>query len=227
MKLYYPDDDLEDTDFEAQQLNRGHYGLPVFVYFPIKDHTIFDYDFQQTQLQISAVGYHKRLNKFYGLVLHPDGRKSHEEVDEKWIKDNDWEQWYQTDNIIDFIKNNTDQSNMSFIRYGWGLPVKSNTETDNETDKLKEYYIYNQPIEYQQNGKPTCAFSSLASMLFLQGYTKESIFIENCDNYDSKLIPGESDLVLNRIATLFHHNKVFQKMRKKQFMTQRLTTIFG
>ena len=224
VKLYYPDDDLEDPDFEAQQLNRGHYGLPVFVYFPIKDHTIFDYDFQQTQLQISAVGYHKRLNKFYGLVLHPDGRKSHEEVDEKWIKDNDWEQWYQTDNIIDFIKNNTDQSNMSFIRYGWGLPVKSNTETDNETDKLKEYYIYNQPIEYQQNGKPTCAFSSLASMLFLQGYTKESIFIENCGNYDSKLIPGESELVLNRIATLFHQNKVFQKMRKKQFMTQRLTT---
>ena len=37
---------LVPEDFEAQQLNRGHYGLPVYVYFPIKDGTIFNYELQ-------------------------------------------------------------------------------------------------------------------------------------------------------------------------------------
>ena len=219
MKLCYPDDDLEDPDFNEKQPNRGHYGRPVYVYFPIKNGTNFVYESQLTQLQIAAVGYHKRLNKFYGLILHPDGRKSHEEVDEKWIRDNNWQQWYPTHDIIEFIKNNTDQSKMKFIRCGWGLPAKINYETD----QLNKFYIYNQRIEYQQRGKPTCAFSSLASMLFLQGHIDESIYIANHGNNESKLKPGESNLILKQIAELFSFQKVFRSMRKQKFVVQRLT----
>ena len=76
--MNYPNDDLTDPEFDTFLSNRGNYGLPVFVYIPMKDKSIFDYDIQQNQLQIAAVGYHKKLNKFYGLVLYPNGSKSHE-----------------------------------------------------------------------------------------------------------------------------------------------------
>ena len=176
----YPNDDNNDPEFLTIQSNRNHYGLPVFVYIPIPEGKKFHYDSVQIQLQITAVGYHKKLNKFYGLVLRPDGRKSHEEIDEQWIRDNNWQDWYETEDIIQYIKENTNQSMVSFYRCGWGFVNNINqhkaTDSVSSTDvsvSLNGTRQYNL-IEYQQKKEPTCAVSSFASMLHIKNHEKRS-----------------------------------------------------
>ena len=227
VRLSYPDDDLEDPDFVSLQPNRGHYGLPVYVYFKIKDGSIVDYESQQDQLQISAIGYHKKWNKFYGLVLHPDGRKSHEEVDENWIKENDWQQWYQTDDIIEFIKANTDQSKTSHFRCGWGFSKMSNSPSEvTIAEQLNEFFIKDEIINFQQQGEPTCAFTSLASMLFMKShFTESEAFLATVDSNHARLEPGKKpDAILAYIADFFNSNDIFKCMRGKQFRIQSLDT---
>jgi hypothetical protein len=60
------------------------------------------------------------IDKFYGLVLFPDGRETHVEIGEEWIKDNDWQTWYQVPDIISFLKKKTKQADISFLQAGWG-----------------------------------------------------------------------------------------------------------
>ena len=158
----YPNNDNNDPEFLTIQSDRNHYGLPVFVYIPIPEGKKFHYDSVQIQLQITAFGYHKKLNKSYGLVLRPDGRKSHEEIDEQWIRDNNWQDWYETEDIIQYIKEITNQSfkpnNRSFDKknvscssqlsvsfqskkwYDWGIIQFNISNADKERKKYNEQY---------------------------------------------------------------------------------------
>ena len=212
------------------QSNRNHYGLPVFVYIPIPEGKKFHYDSVQIQLQITAVGYHKKLNKFYGLVLRPDGRKSHEEIDEQWIRDNNWQDWYETEDIIQYIKENTNQSMVSFYRCGWGFVNNinqhkaadsvSSTDVSVSLNGTRQYNL----IEYQQKKEPTCAVSSFASMLHIKNHKKEAKFVSSIEIKKNMQV-GESCQVLTSLSELFHSNSIFKQMRKDGYKIQHIKKI--
>ena len=177
-------------------------------------------------MQITAVGYHKKLNKFYGLVLRPDGRKSHEEIDEQWIRDNNWQDWYETDDIIQYIKENTNQSRVSFYRCGWGF-VNNMNQHDSVTSTnvsvlLNGNQLYD-PIKYQQKKEPTCAVSSFASMLHIKNHKKEAKYVSSIEITKNMQV-GESCQVLTSLSALFYSNSIFKKMRCDGYKIQHIKT---
>ena len=92
---------------------------------------------------------------------------------------------------------NTDQSKSSFFRCDWG----NSTSEANIAEQLKEFFINDEIIKFQQQGQPTCAFTSFASMLFMKGHVRESEeFLSTIDINQARLVPGKPNALLSYIA---------------------------
>ena len=166
-KIIYENDDFNDVDYNDYVKNRGRYGSNVFVYFPIKN---AKYHCGVSVTNISAIGYHKNSNKFYGLVLNPDGTSLYEEISIEWIKDSKWAIWY-TDPSLDIIEYIKKYGQFSFLKSicGAAAPPCDNNPICNDSKLIA--------IKYQQHDLDSCIFSSLSSVMYAIGLTQCAEYI--------------------------------------------------
>jgi hypothetical protein len=166
-KIIYEYDDFNDVDYINNEKNRGRYGSNVFVYFPIKN---TEYRCDVSVTNISAIGYHKNSNKFYGLVLNPDGTNLYEEISIEWIKESKWAIWY-ADPILDIIDYVKKYGQFSFLKSHCGTASLScdNIPICNDSKLIT--------IKYQQHEFDSCVFSSLSSIMYEIGLTQCAEYI--------------------------------------------------
>ena len=221
-KPIYPNDDINDPCFLQYQKNRCCYNYPVYVYVPMEKE--YAYIPNEEQLEVSAVGYHRKLNTFYGLILLPDGRRSYEEVDEEWIIANDWGKWYDTNDIIQLIKDTTANSHPKFLKCGWGF-LRMNNLTDDDYNKRMRRLYHNQStpcLKYHEPEEQTCAFTSLGSVLHYIGFPNEANHIYHLKNTFPPMRPGYKFNILEYLLQNLATNANFYNFRKEGYKMQRL-----
>ena len=183
-KRYYDEMDKGSNGKHIMPItNVGIFTFTQVYYFDLKQF-INDYYVRVTNNQISALCYDPTNNVYYGMEKDnvTDTCKIIE-VDEDWVIAN------FPDDFIKYVRIKAQEDQKRFVK----IPVgNARTEILSPPEILK-----NPSIEYSQNGKDNCVFTSLASAIHFMNYPAfawrvfelQQDFINSCydPNYESLL----------------------------------------